>query len=1467
MMMWVVCLLFTLRGLLAVSEKPMFGLFAPPDIYYPSEEQICIHTSGDLKGFSHLSVNLETSTGKRCLYTVPPNQPVWHCQSFQVPEPTNNTETVHIEVEGMEIGGDKVQLGTKALTLRKKSRKTFIQTDRPVYKPGQEVKFRVMTINQDLEVQYDNHSLIDLQDPQGNRLAQWKDVVPSSGIAERSYQLSPEPMLGKYRINVGGAKLEFEVREYVLPKFEMIIDAPQSISIVDDVLPIQFLGRYTYGQPVHGNVSLKVCQTKRPRYSWARLRSEEGDLLKDVCHNEVSRIDQSGKSQHVLDLGKFNIRSSDYNRELKVEATLEEEGTGVKSNAVRSINLESQLTKLSFKDTRSYFQPGAPYRGKLVLTAHDGQPLSSKKIYLAVSHKDDVTKETFVTDTNGEAEFQVSTEKWGKDSVSLSATTGEKDESYVSGKIQARYGRANLYLKDIYAQTRSSLYIHPVKTSSACHQNVAAKVDYDLEEEGDGQLVLNYLVVLNGKIVHQGQKTVEGIKADALSGSVELSLPIRDISPSGKLLVFTVSKSGSVAADTTTVQVTPCLKHAVSMKFSEPEVLPGSNVKMLLQANGGSTCALRAVDKSVLMMKPEDELTESKFQNMVKPERTHIWADSLDYKYCEGKKTREVNGLDFSNSDPWFDPWWVRSYPEKKKDFQNVIQEMTIYLVSSWNIVAPTTCKTERMAGYFGSSEEMELEPEPPRRLFRRPMKSAAHLQVSELPDEAMEGSEESNPSEQEVRSYFPETWIWDMQPIPPSGSAEIMVPVPDAITEWSSQMICVGPRSLGMTSTNLRVFQPFFVELELPYSVKRGETLQLKASVFNYMNKNMMIRTSLPASDQFLVNSPESMKFCLSGGQKKTVSWKVTPTMLGQMNVTVISEAVKNHAICDGQKTVVPEKGARDAMVKSLRVEPEGIPVEKSHNSMLMVEGNSVTETVSLDLPEFWVEGSEKAFLGITGDIMGTAMNNVDSLLAMSYGCGEQNMVKFAPNVYILQYLKASGQLSTDTLEKGKKFLDGGLQRQLTYKHNDGSYSAFGKSDKEGSSWLTAFVTKCFCMAEEFTFIDKNHMKLGMAFLEKQQKDDGCFQAKGRLLNNGLKGGVDDEISLTAYILIGLLECGRNDSDPVVEKGFQCLKSQPLEGASPYKLALQAYAYSLANHAEDLSQVRNHLNPKATKGDGVLYWTQEAKVDKDSYWAKPKSVDVEITAYVLLSLVSISQPTSRDVGDMMPMVRWLTKQQNANGGFSSTQDTVVGLQALSKFASIASAKSGDVVIDVTSLNGFSHRLIVNNDNRLLLQKVALPKLPGEYLVTASGAGTVFMQVSQRYHSPPVAKESAFSLSVYPQCVTRDLLQLQIEYWYTGDRNNTNMALMEIKMLSGCTPKKESLAELKLSSDVKRVEFKDDDDVVYVYMDKVTSEHETLMILADCLVKVTDMKPSTVKIFDYYMPEEEKTVCYLSECQ
>ena len=57
-------------------------------------------------------------------------------------------------------------------------------------------------------------------------------------------------------------------------------------------------------------------------------------------------------------------------------------------------------------------------------------------------------------------------------------------------------------------------------------------------------------------------------------------------------------------------------------------------------------------------------------------------------------------------------------------------------------------------------------------------------------------------------------------------------------------------------------------------------------------------------------------------------------------------------------------------------------------------------------------VEGSARAWVAVTGDIMAPALANLDKLVTTPYGCGEQNMVSVVPNIYLLGYLQGKGTI-----------------------------------------------------------------------------------------------------------------------------------------------------------------------------------------------------------------------------------------------------------------------------------------------------------------------------------------------------------------------------------------------------------------------------------------------------------------------
>ena len=100
----------------------------------------------------------------------------------------------------------------------------------------------------------------------------------------------------------------------------------------------------------------------------------------------------------------------------------------------------------------------------------------------------------------------------------------------------------------------------------------------------------------------------------------------------------------------------------------------------------------------------------------------------------------------------------------------------------------------------------------------------------------------------------------------------------------------------------------------------------------------------------------------------------------------------------------------------------------------------------------------------------MGPALdaNNIGSLVRAPRGCGEQTMILLAPNVFVLRYMEGKsrrndGKTAEQLIQKATYFIQEGFERELNYQHKDNSFSAFGERDPGGSTWLTAFVVKCF--------------------------------------------------------------------------------------------------------------------------------------------------------------------------------------------------------------------------------------------------------------------------------------------------------------------------------------------------------------------------------------------------------------------
>uniref|UniRef100_A0A3B4E5C7 Alpha-2-macroglobulin-like n=1 Tax=Pygocentrus nattereri TaxID=42514 RepID=A0A3B4E5C7_PYGNA len=681
------------------------------------------------------------------------------------------------------------------------------------------------------------------------------------------------------------------------------------------------------------------------------------------------------------------------------------------------------------------------------------------------------------------------------------------------------------------------------------------------------------------------------------------------------------------------------------------------------------------------------------------------------------------------------------------------------------------------------------------------------------------------------VRKFFPETWIWQLAEVGDSGSTQVPVTVPDTITTWETDAFCLSSKGLGVAPpAQLRVFQPFFLELSLPYSIIRGEEFELKATVFNYLSKCIMVKVTPAPSSHYTLKASSDGEYssCLCANGRKTFKWTLVPSVLGVLNVTVSAEAEQSQTVCDNEIVSVPERGRIDTVTRSLLVQAEGSEKTKSQSWLLCPQGNSVSEELELVLPEDVIEGSARASVSVLGDILGRALKNIDGLLKMPYGCGEQNIAILSPNIYILQYLENTGQLTAAIRERATGFLKSGYQRQLNYKHHDGAYSTFGQG--EGNTWLTAFVLRTFGKAQQYTFIDPQNINSAKQWLINKQRPDGCFIRQGRLFNNRMKGGVNDNVTITAYITASLLELGHTIEDPVVSKGLSCLKSSIGNLTNTYTTALLSYTFSLAGEHDVRGQLLKKLDGIAISGDGRLYWSQSASDDSDS-------LSVEISSYVLLAVLTTSEVTAADLGYANRIVSWLVRQQNPYGGFSSTQDTVVALQALALYSTKVFSSDGSSTVTVQSAGKGSLDFDVNQDNKLLYQERPLQDIPGKYSILVKGSTCVSVQVI------------TFNMELY-----------------NGALNSTNMVIVDIKILSGYTADPSDVSSsVIISPFVERVDSKDDHVLMYIKEVPKNSPMNYQLHIQQVL-PVKNLKPAVIKVYDYYQTSDQSETKYSSPC-
>nr|XP_033503796.1 CD109 antigen isoform X2 [Epinephelus lanceolatus] len=1311
-----------------------------------------------------------------------------------------------LEVKG-HIGSVQVFSNSTRLQFDPKGFSTFIQTDKLNYLPGQQVKIRVVSIHPDGKP---SESLVDIiiRDPRGNLLRQWLSLDSVLGVVSKEFHLSENPPLGKWTIvsTVGSVSSEkcFNVTHYVLPKFEVVIEAPDVI-YHEDTLWGSITAKYTYGKPVHGHVNITfLLNSHEEAYDEDREIDGTTDFMFDIPDHDY----------HTMHKRALEMAYDEYMDEecLIIVAHVTEYLTGLTYNSTAKVYLEKYRYKISFDGYSQILKPSMNFSAWLKISTYNDQPLSledqQKTVTVSVMQRKQrpliwktYKKEEMVLQSNmsgpsgtvrphqkemqsKEMEFPVPAD--GVIPLNIKVMD-ETEVLAIDAYFEDSHETLQLY-RSYTSPSHSYLQIQKPSTPAETGSPLLLHIERNFE-----MAEIYYIVKSRGQVVSAGK------------GSGVLTLvPEISWAPLACIIVYCVHPSGEIVSDIMHLPISQILQNQVSLRWSDTKMMPGGEVTLRITVEEpASLVGILVVDKATKWKGSYNDITKE----MV---------------------LKELKEYSVSKADAYSD---MMTMGDPYSIFKTC--DLVVLTDASLNMMShPLKPMLEEVGIAFLSQSD------------------SSHMEQQQEPLK---------------RWNFPETWIWMDINTGNSDTTEITLTVPDSITTWTATAFVMS-ENLGLgiieNPAELTAFQDFFLSLNLPPYIIRGEELLLEVILFNYLSEDLEVMVIVAESDTFEFVFPDSeelstpsVRYASVGSQAgASVLVPIRPRVLGEIPISV-----------KAMSTV-----ASDYVSTTVLVKAEGL--EQSFSTSLLFEVSplqwSLSKEVTFTFPPDVVEGSERALVTAIGDILGPSITGLESLIKMPYGCGEQNMINFAPNIYVLQYLSAVGQADQETTGRAIEHMMEGFEREMSYQRVDGSFSAFGDRDSSGSTWLTAFVLRCFLQARQFINIDTHVLQSAAAWLGAQQGTDGRFEEPGRVIHTELQGGLDGPVSLTAYVLIALLE----DNDIQTQYGSQVSAARmfletrlALGVSSNYSLSLLTYALALSG-SSNADTALSELIGRAEMRDGVPMWSSSDN-GLSSSW-QPRSADIEMAAYLLLAQHKLDY-----IAEGLILMKWLSQQRNSFGGYGSTQDTVVALQALASFAALGSSQDPDLNIRVnTDASTTVASFHIHQGNYLLHQSQQIePEEELSLQVTAEGHGLALFQLNVFYNirneglmrkRRQADQHEAFHLYVelFDTEIHSEHLYICSSLSEALGLNATGMAIMEVGLLSGFS----LLPDADLTYGViKKVET--EPGKVIVYLDTVTTEEMCVVIPLMVEYKVAKVQEAAVCIYDYYEPRRRTVRMYTSE--
>ncbi|KAK9981660.1 hypothetical protein ABG768_001184 [Culter alburnus] len=481
----------------------------------------------------------------------------------------------------------------------------FVQTDKPIYTPASSVYYRIFSLTPNMNPHSQTEVTVEIMNPQGITLSSEK-IYPVKGMKSGRYSIPEIASPGMWKVVTRYTNTpqkmftaDFEVKEYVLPTFEVKLKPSRSFFYVDDQsLTVDIEAKYLFGQKVEGNAFVMFGVMDGEKKTSIPASLQKVQIMRGEGTAELTREMITKTFPNINQLVGRSIYVS--------VSVLTESGSEMVEAERRGIQIVTSPYTIHFKKTPQFFKPGMPFTVSVYVTNPDQTPAENVEVEVNPGAVRGQTR------ANGISKLTVNT-PGGSSTLEITAKT--KDPQLRDGQQAVKKMTAQAYVP----KGNSNNYLHIGIDAAELEIGDQMKVNLNTgHSPGVKDQDYTYMILSKGQIVQ-----VDRFKRRGQS-LVALSLPVtKDMVPSFRFVAYYHVGSSEVVSDSVWVDVKDTcmgtLKLQVKNKMNTYS--PGDEVKLQITGDPGARVGLVAVDKAVNVLN-KNRLTQTQIWDAIEKHDT-----------------------------------------------------------------------------------------------------------------------------------------------------------------------------------------------------------------------------------------------------------------------------------------------------------------------------------------------------------------------------------------------------------------------------------------------------------------------------------------------------------------------------------------------------------------------------------------------------------------------------------------------------------------------------------------------------------------------------------------------------------------------------------------------------------------------------------------------------------------------------